>query len=96
MALSVLKEETKFESVKLAMENMSGWKWDNGIRRQGKFGGGGRGKRGGGGGCMGDSRLTSVLNMVPYTDLRTYGEAGGVTEKRFYDALAINADASMS
>ena len=45
---------------------------------------------------MGDSRLTSLLNMVPYTDLSTYGEADGVTEKRFYDALAINADASMS
>lgn len=44
----------------------------------------------------GDNRLTSLLNLVPYTDLSTFGEADGVTEERFYDALDINADASMS
>lgn len=30
VALTILKQETKFDSRKLAMEKMSGWKWDNG------------------------------------------------------------------
>lgn len=45
---------------------------------------------------MEDSRLASVQNLVPHTDLSTYGEAYGVTEERFYDALDINADASIA
>lgn len=85
MALTILKQGTKFDSIKLAMEKTSVWEWDNRIRRQEKFGGQDRGKRGEER-CMGDKRLTSLLNIVPYTDLSTYGEADGVTEKRFYDA----------
>lgn len=43
-----------------------------------------------------DKRLTSLLNSIPYTDLSTYGDIDGVTEERFYDALDMNADVSMS
>lgn len=45
---------------------------------------------------MEDTRLSSVQNLIPHTELSAYGEAHGVTEERFYDALYINTDASMA
>lgn len=64
------------------------------MGRQGKFGGV-RGKREGKG-YVEDTRLSSVQNLIPHTELSAYGEAHGVTEERFYDALYINTDASMA
>lgn len=65
------------------------------MGRQGKFGGEGDRDKREGKGYVEKSRLASVQNLVPHTDLSTYGEAHGATEERFYDALDINADASM-
>ena len=43
-----------------------------------------------------DTRLSSVQNLIPHTELSACGEAHGVTEERFYDALYVNTDASMA